>query len=155
MLPTLVAELFERCIRLSAGDDAWADLHRPAEDFPRVSALWGAYVEDSAGVHAAHTVFAAELHSLRSGLAADSQAVKAELETLRSGLGADSQAARSELEKLRSDLAVDSQAARSELEKLARLLAEQADAVAALERELTRWRRDQLVPTLRRWLGRS
>ena len=65
MLPTLVAELFERCIRLSAGDDAWADLHRPADDFPRVSALWGAYVEDSAGVHAAHTVFAAELHEER------------------------------------------------------------------------------------------
>ena len=137
MLPTLVAELFERCIRLSAGDDAWADLHRSAEDFPRVSALWGAYVEDSAGVHAAHTVFAAELHSLRSGLAADSQAVKAELETLRSGLAA------------------DSQAVRSELETLARLLAEHADAVAVLERELTKWRRDQLVPTLRRWLGRS
>src|SRR6266542_139440 len=162
MLPTLVAELFERCIRLSAGDDAWADLHRSAEDFPRVSALWGAYVEDSAGVHAAHTVFAAELHSLRSGLAADSQAVKAELETLRSGLGADSRAARSELETLRSDLeklrsglAADSQAVRSELETLARLLAEHADAVAVLERELTKWRRDQLVPTLRRWLGRS
>ena len=137
MLPTLVAELFERCIRLSAGDDAWADLHRSAEEFPRVSAVWGAYVEDSAGVHAAHTVFAAELHSLRSGLAADSQAVKAEMETLRSGLAA------------------DSQAARSELERLARLLAEHAVAVAALERELTNWRRDQLVPTLRRWLGRS
>ena len=136
MLPTLVAELFERCIRLSAGDDAWADLHRPADDFPRVSALWGAYVEDSAGVHAAHTVFAAEIQSLRSGLAADSQAVKAELEKLRSGLAA------------------DSQTVRSELEKMARRLAEQANAIAALEQELTTWRRDQIVPTLRRWLGR-
>ena len=81
-------------------------------------------------------MFAAEIQSLRSGLAADSQAVKAELEKLRSGLAA------------------DSQTVRSELEKMARRLAEQANAIAALEQELTTWRRDQVVPTLRRWLGR-
>ena len=137
MLPTLVAELFERCVRLSTGDDAWADLHGTTEEFQRVSAPWGAYVDDVAGVHAAHTVFIAELQSLRSGLAADSQA------------------ARSDLEKLRSGLAEDSQAVRSELEKMARRLAEQAGAIAALKQELTTWRRDQIVPTLRRWLGRA
>ena len=48
-LPVLVAELFQRCVRLSEGDGAWGDLQRSAEEFQRASALYGACIDDFLG----------------------------------------------------------------------------------------------------------
>jgi hypothetical protein len=60
-LPILVAELFQRCVRLSKGDGAWGDLQRSAEEFQRASALYGACIDDFLG-HA----HAAEQRALRA-----------------------------------------------------------------------------------------
>ena len=53
-VPALVAELFERCVRLSHDEGAWGDLQRSAEEFQRASALYDACISDFLGVaHAA------------------------------------------------------------------------------------------------------
>jgi hypothetical protein len=93
----------------------------------------------------------AEHQSLRAVLAGESHRVRstllAELQTLRSSIVDESHGRRSELQ--------GSAHLAHEMEKLAQLVANQADAIRSLHDEMAGVRRSLVMPTLRRWFGRS
>ena len=151
LLP-FVADLFHRCVQLSEDRGTWADLQNLGEEFGRVSAVYGALIEEFVGyTHSAErraqhaeAILATEFPELD----APRRQFEAASPVLLAAAAEREMAVRSELtERL---LSVD-----RGLEKTAHLLAEQAKAIAALEQQVTSMRRDSVLARLRGWLARS
>ena len=108
-------------------------------------------------------VIAGESHTIRSVIAEEARAMKSvfadELRTVSSALNDElrtvGSALAEKLQAVRSDLTEKSLSLNQNVEELTRRLGGQADAISGLEHELAKVRRGLVVPTLRRWLGRS
>jgi len=149
---SFVADLFHRCVRLSEDRGTWADLQGLTEEFWRVSAIYGALIDEFVSYTNSAERRTQHLEAIVAGAFPELDAHRRQFEAASTKL----LAASAELEMaVRSELTERLASVDRGLETTARLLAEQAKAIAALEQQLARVPRGSVLTRLRDWLSRS